>query len=85
MFASMLKSNIGQRLLGWQPLGYLCTSKSNPQLYLLGEYPVHQGEINRPHPISASSVSSASVCTMAGVTTEGTVEVDSLSTLTSFV
>ena len=40
-------------------------------LYRLGEYPVHQGELNLLHPISDSSGSSASVFTISGVMYEG--------------
>ena len=52
--------------------------RSSPLWYLLGGYPVHQGNLNLGLLISLSSGSRTSVFTMVGVTKKDPEELDSL-------
>ena len=59
--------------------------RSSPLWYLLGGYPVHQGNLNLGLLISLSSGSRTSVLNMPGVTKEGPEEVDSLRLRSSLI
>ena len=71
MLYSMPNSEIGRRRCGLWSLVSLWVGRYNPFLYLLEEYPVHQGKLNHRDAISCSSGSDDSVFTMAKVLFEG--------------
>ena len=82
IFTFMSDRSMRRSLQIRQSLGYLCIRRSSTFLYLLGEYPVHQGKLNLLHPISASSGSIVSDFTIAGGISEGPEEVVSQRRLT---
>ena len=83
--ASISNNNIGCRRYGLWLLGSFRMRRSNPFLYFLGEYLVHQRKLNLRYPRSLSTGYNSSFFTMSRVVSKVPDEVDCLILLNYFL